>query len=379
MLELDDRLLRCRDAVADAATDLRARALAVDAEPDDMAAHLGSPVLAMIRDGSIPARFRPSGPAAVPLGSFTDSCLDRVVSTVEFARGDAGVLLACPGPALAGIVVDALGSPAQQELFYRRVVDGGVWTFFAMTEPEHGSDAAAMETRLEKAADGGHRLHGVKRYIGNAARAGIGVVFARTGRGALSIRAALVELPAPGCTARRLDMIGLRGAYLSELRFDGAEVPAGMLLGQHLPVARRGMWGAIKTFNQMRVQIGAMALGTALAMHDCVRGLRPAAADVDLMASRLAAARLLIYEAAAAVDADPERGYLSSVGKLHCTRLGIDVARWAVGALGPAALLEHPLLEKWSRDIRAFEFMDGTANMQRLTVAQAYLKAGGHA
>jgi alkylation response protein AidB-like acyl-CoA dehydrogenase len=121
-----------------------------------------------------------------------------------------------------------------------------------------------------------------------------------------------------------------------------------------------------------------MAVGTALAMHDCVSGLRPSAPGIDMMAARLAAARTLLYQTAAGVDAEPEHGYLSSVSKVHCTRLGMEVAQWATAALGPAALMEHPLLEKWSRDIRAFEFMDGTANIQRLTVAQGYFKAGTH-
>lgn len=378
MIELDDRLLACRDASMAAARDLRGRALAVDADPDDMAPHLNSPVLAMVRAGALPARYRSPALASEPWARGNDSCLDRVVSTLEFSRGDAGVLLACPGPALAGIAVDALGSPQQQDLFYRRLLDGHVWTFFAMTEPDHGSDATAMQTRLDKAGPGEYRLHGVKRYIGNGARAGIGVVFARTGPGALSIRAALIELPQPGCTVRRLDMIGLRGAYLSEMRFDDVRVPADMLLGQHLPATRRGLWGAIKTFNQMRVQIGAMAVGTALAMHDCVSGLRPSAPGIDVMAARLAAARALLYQTAAGVDAEPEHGYLSSVSKVHCTRLGMEVAQWATAAIGPAALMEHPLLEKWWRDVRAFEFMDGTANIQRLTVAQGYFKAGTH-
>jgi alkylation response protein AidB-like acyl-CoA dehydrogenase len=374
VIEWDARLAACRDASVAAAADLRRRALAVDADPDLMEPHFDSPTFAMIRTGSTPIRYRQTKLDTGPWRYDNDSCLERVISTLELARGDAAMMLACPGPALAGIVVDVLGSEAQKELFYRRIGDGRTWSFFAMSEPGRGNDATAMETRLEAAGPDGYRLHGVKRYIGNGARGGIGVVFARTGRSALSIRAVLIEPPETGWKAERLDMVGLRGAYLSEVHLDGVPVPAGMVLGEHLPVTRRGMWGAIQTFHNMRIQIGAMAVGTGLAMCEYVAEHRRHAPGADLFAARLDAAKELVYDAAAGYDADPDQAYLSSVAKLTGTRLAIEVGRWAAAALGPASLIEHPLLEKWTRDVCAFEFMDGTSNIQRLHVAQGYLK-----
>lgn len=371
--ELDERLEAMRAVTAEYAADLRSRALAVDADPDDMKSHLDSPALSLIRTASMPERYRTTPLRADRWEYRYDSCLERVIGLLEMARGDAGLVLACPGPALAGVVVDALGSEDQRDRFYRRIAGGDAWTFFAMTEAARGNDATAMETRLER--DGADfRLHGAKRYIGNGARGDIGVVFARTGRGTLSIRAALVELPAPGWFGHRLDMIGLRGAYLSELHFDNVPVPRESLLGEHLPVTRRGMWGAIQTFNNVRVQVGAMAVGTALAMYDLVIEQRPDALGADVVLGRLEAARALIYEAATYVDGDPNRSYLSAAAKLTATRLAVDVAAWASASLGPASLLEHPLLEKWVRDVCAFEFMEGTTNIQRLHVAQGFLK-----
>jgi alkylation response protein AidB-like acyl-CoA dehydrogenase len=374
MIELDERLAVSRDYAVEAAADLRGRALSVDADPDDMEQHLNTPVLRMIRTVCTPARFRDNDAETSEYSFDNDSCLERVVGTMELARGDAGMVLATPGPALAGIIVDVLGSPAQQELFYRRVADGRTWTFFAMTEPARGNDATAMETRLEKVGSDGYRLYGQKCYIGSGARGGIGVVFARTGPSPLSIRAFLVEPPKPGFSGHRLDMVGLRGAYLSELTFDGVEVPREMMLGEHLGPTRRGMWGAMRTFNNMRIQVASMALGTAFAMHDYVRGVRPDAPGSDLIAARLEAARMLAYDAAAYVDHDSEQAYFPSVAKLSATPLAIGISRWAAASLGAASLIEHPLLEKWHRDVRAFEFMEGTTNIQRLHVAGGYLK-----
>ncbi|RBM20471.1 acyl-CoA dehydrogenase family protein [Streptomyces sp. PT12] len=370
MIELDDRLRAIRDRHREAAEDLRSRALAIDADPEAMEAHLDSPAYLMIRESSMPPAYRTSATAAA--SPDRGSCLENIVGLVELFRGDVAALLACPSPALAGVFVELLGDAAQKERFYRRIADGRTWSFFAMTEAGRGNDATAMETRLERDGSGGWLLHGAKRYIGHGARGGVGVVFGRTGRSALSIRAALVELPLPGWHAERLDMVGLRGAFLSELRFDGLPVAGDMLLGEHLPVTRRGIWGALTTFNNMRMQIAAAAVGTALAMAEYVAEHRKGAPGADLVAARAQAARHLVYEAAARLDRSPERGYLSSAAKLGATKMAVATAHWAAAALGPAGLLEHPLLEKWTRDVRAFEFMDGTGNIQRLHVARGY-------
>jgi alkylation response protein AidB-like acyl-CoA dehydrogenase len=167
-------------------------------------------------------------------------------------------------------------------------------------------------------------------------------------------------------------MVGLRGAFLSEIEFDGVAVAGDMLLGEHLPVTRRGIWGAMKTFNNMRIQIAAAAVGTAVAMAEYVAEHRKNAPDVQLVLARAEAARELVYEAAARLDHAPERGYLSSAAKLGATRMAVETARWAGAALGPSGLIEHPLVEKWGRDVCAFEFMDGTTNIQRLHVARGY-------
>jgi alkylation response protein AidB-like acyl-CoA dehydrogenase len=381
MIELSGRLLLLRDAVREAAMDLRVRALSVDADPDAMDQHIGCTGFLTVQTAGTPPRYRAWSAPARKL--FDDgSCLEAAVANLELARGDAGMILACPGPALAGVAVDYLGSHEQQELFYRRLEDGRTWTFFAMTEPGRGNDATAMRTRLDPDGSGGYLLSGGKRYIGNGARGGIGVVFARTGKSVLSIRAALVEVPARGWSGRRLDMIGLRGAYLSELEFDGVPVAGHMLLGGHLPAARRGMWGAIRTFNKMRIQVAALAVGTAMAICEYVAEQRTSMhrarragldlAGLDLAVARAEAARRLVYLAAARVDQDPDRGYLSCAAKLAATRMAVETARWGAAALGPASLIEHPLLEKWTRDVCSFEFMEGTDNIQRIHVAHGY-------
>jgi alkylation response protein AidB-like acyl-CoA dehydrogenase len=372
MIELTAAAREIRDVSRYAAEYLRAQALAVDADPDAMEPYLDSEVFAMIRQYGLPVEYRESLPGTPLRIPDRVSCLENTVGTLELARGDAAVALACPAPALAGTMVSILGDERQRERFFTRVHGGRTWTFFAMTEPDVGSDATALRTRLEKDGTGGWSLTGRKRYVGNAARGGVGVVFARTGRSPLSIRAVLVEPPQPGWYGRRLDMIGLRGAYISELEFDAVPVRDDQLLGAHLSVTRRGMWGAMQTFNAMRVQVAATAVGTALAMVEYVAEHRKGAPGAELVRGRVEAARRLVYEAAARIDQAPERGYLSSAAKVGATRVGVETARWAAGAVGPGGLIEHPLLEKWTRDVRAFEFMEGTENIHRLRLAAGY-------
>lgn len=373
-MELDSALLAARESAREHAADLRSRALAVDAHPEDMRPHLDSPAYQAIQRGYFPTGYA--------LGdTFTRmSYLEETVWLTELARGDAGALLACPGPALAGLAVNLLGSPEQVERFYSTIEDGRTWAFCAVTEPMAGSDATNMQTELRPDGAGGFLLHGTKRYIGNGERGSIGVVFARTGSSPLSIRAALVDLPATGADRFALDMIGLRGARLSQLDFHGVPVSSSSLLGNHLSPMRRGMWGAMQMFNAARLQIGAMAVGTAFAVHDYVAGERSAfpawqRAELDGTRAHVEAARRLLYRAGADVDADPEHSQLAAQAKLTAVRLAVRVTTRLPRFLGPGALVDHPLLEKWWRDTRAFEFMEGTSSIQLLTIARQHLRA----
>ena len=380
-MELDSDLLAIRAGAREIAVGLRARALAVDAAPDRLDEHLDG--LQAVREMARPGM----------------RCLEAAVGLIELAWGDAGLVLACPGPGLAGVVVALLGDEAQRAQLDAAVSGGRSWAFVAITEPGSGSDVAAMRTRLvpdgsggpdvtdaSGVADaageaGGYLLNGEKVYIGNGARASAGVVFARSGDGPLAIRAALIQAPFPGLTATALDMVGLRGAAISRLCFDAVPVPPGALLGSHLRQVHRGMWGAIQAFNTVRVHVAALAVGTALAVHDYVRDARgrprqDEAAALDRIGARIETVRRLTYRAAAAVDADSGHGSLASLAKLEAVALAQQACTQLPRLLGPGALLDHPLLEKWRRDCVAFEFMEGTSFIQRLNVTHGYLRAG---
>lgn len=346
------------------AADLRSRALDVDAHPAEVARHVDSPGMrAVHRISTVPEEPQP------------DRCLRLTAATLEAARGDAGVLLASPGPSLAGVLIDLLADTAQRDRFRSALADARSWAFCAITEPQGGSDVLGLRTQLRRTPDG-LRLSGSKTYVGNASRSRLGVVLARTGPTPLHIRAVVVDARSAGVAGSALPMAGLRGARIGRLTFDDVPVRDEDVLGAHLPPSRRGLWGAIRAFASVRVQVAAMAVATAGGVCDYLTEHGISAGDGELAAARarIATAEELLLRAAGAVDRNEGRGQLSALAKLTGTRLAVDVTTRLPARLGRGALLDHPLLEKWRRDAAGFEFMEGTSAIQLLHIADGALR-----
>jgi acyl-CoA dehydrogenase len=380
MIQLDDRLLTLRKHAGGWATELREHALAADLDGGPPRA-LDSVAVAYLRRTGIPPEFSVDPPTLEGYRYHGMSTLERVVAMEELAAGDVGTVLAAPGASLSGVLVGRLGDEAQKESFFGRLQgDADVWTFFALTEPSGGSDAGGLTTRLSADGSGGYRLTGAKRFVGNAHRAALGVVFGRTGPGPLRIVAVLVETDDPGYTATPLPMIGLRAAQICAIDLEDVAVPADRLLGRHLSASARGLWPAVQTFNTLRPGVAAMAVGIARAALDHVslhrRRLSAAERDtVERLTARLVGVRQLVYAAAVAVDADARDGAPASAAKARATALAEDATLTALRLFGPGARLDHPWLDKLSRDALGVEFMEGARDIQRLTVAQQV--AGG--
>lgn len=373
MITLDPGLAALRAQVAEWAVDFRTLGLELDADPDAIHRHLDLPAVRYLATLFVPPEWGAEGVHVAGRRFYGLGALERAVVMEELACADAGMLLASPGPSMSGVLVDLIADDEQKAWYYGRVLTSPQWTFFGLTEPGHGSNAGELQTRLTP--DG--RLHGAKRYVGNAARASTGVVFARTRPGPAGITAVLVDTSDPGYTATPLDMHGLRGARIGEMTLSGVEVPPDRVLGRHLSPTRRGMPACVRTFNRLRPAVAAMALGIARAAYEYVRTCRPAQAGqdrLDELARRIHGTRELIHLAAATVDARPDAGHVASAAKARACRLAEDATVTACRLLGPGARLEHPLLDKLSRDARGVEFMEGTEHMQKLNLFQGLLR-----
>lgn len=307
---------------------------------------------------------------------YLDTAVEQVTVLEELSRVDAGAVLAQPGPSMSGFVVSELADRAQYERYFSRLADRPTWTFFGMTEPNHGSDPAGMSTAVRACGTGEYLLSGTKRFVGNGARAGIGVVFARRRPGPLGIGAVLLETDRPGFTGVGLDTLGLRALQLSELRMRDVPLTDDDLLGKDRSATRQGMWAAVRTFNRYRPVVSSLALGVAQAAYDYAveHGPRRAADRLAGYADRLRGTRTLVLAAARSADRDPADGTLASAAKIRATQLAEELTLAAVDCFGPGARWDHPLLDKYIRDARAFEFMEGTSTIQRLNLAQGYLQ-----
>ncbi|MEV6598115.1 acyl-CoA dehydrogenase family protein [Actinoplanes sp. NPDC051346] len=382
---LDERLVALRGQLREWATDFREHAMALDRNPAHIANLLDLPGVRLLSTLGVPADF---GGPGLRVGRFRYdgmSALERVVIIEELARGDAAMVLASPGPSMSGVLLEHLADERQKARFYERITASATWTFFGLTEPDHGSDATAIATSLRPVEEAGGELSlsGAKRYVGNAARASLGVVFARTAPGPFGMSAVVVDTRSPGFTAEPLDMLGLRGAQISAIALDDVRVSAEWQLGRHLPVTRRGTLAFIKVFNQLRPTVAAMAVAVAAAAHELVRehaGTTGGAQRdaLEVMGDRIAMTRTLVHQAAREVDATGN-GQLASVAKMSACRLAEETTLRAAALLGPGARLEIPLLDKLVRDARGLEFMEGTTNIQRLNVFPTLTSAVGRA
>jgi acyl-CoA dehydrogenase len=266
------------------------------------------------------------------------------------------------------------------------VVAGSTVAAFALTEPDAGSDAAALALRAEPVADG-WRLHGEKAWISNAPEADVYTVFARTtpGAGARGVTAFVVPGDAPGLSGEHLDLLSPHPIGL--LHLDGVRVGLDDVLGE----VDAGFRVAMRTLDLFRPSVGAFAVGMARAALDATLehvSTRQAyggalveqqavAHSLASMATLLEASRLLVYAAASAYDAGAPRGEVTrraAMAKLFATESAQQVVDQCVQLHGARALQRGHLLERLYRDVRAPRIYEGASEVQRSVIARELLE-----
>ncbi|MGW4114387.1 acyl-CoA dehydrogenase family protein [Actinosynnema sp. NPDC004786] len=373
MSAVEGRLVALREQVREWGVDFRRLGLALDRDPELIRAHLDLPAVRYLATMGVPPEYGNLPEPVAGTRCYGTRALERAIILEELAFADVGMLVASPGPLLVGVLIDLLADREQKEWFYGRLLAEPLWTFFALAEPDGGTGTGTSGTAANSGTTltqvgGDVRLSGEKRYVVNACRARLGVVFARVGSGMLGVNAVLVETPTPGFSATPLESIGLRGARIGAITMDDVHVPAARLVGRHLPPAQRGTWASVQTFNLLRPAVAAIALGIARAAHEYVvdhrTTLRRDERDrLDELGRRVTAARALVHLAARAVDARTSDGHLASAAQARACRLAVDATRAACGFFGVGARFDHPLLDKLVRDARGLEVVEGTAKL----------------
>lgn len=301
----------------------------------------------------------------------SSSCLERTQLIESLSYGDAGVMLASPGPSLAGLMVRELGDEAQKEYFFNNIKMRRCPSFFAVTEPNKGSDAANLTTYLKVLDSKYYSLNGEKCFIGHGADAPIGVLMARSSEGPLGMCAILItpeELKQPEVQRAPLNMLGLRGARLAKMSFHNLRIKKENILGRHLSPMRRGVMAMIKTFNRMRPAVAAFALGHAQAVLDYAREhedgfLKKSKPILNEMEFEISIIRSLLYSCSKQIDQNPYEDSLASLAKFNAVKIAEKVSIEAIKYFGAHELNHHPLLMKWFRDVFGFEYMEGSSLM----------------
>jgi acyl-CoA dehydrogenase len=319
------------------------------------------------------------------------------IGAEELAWADAAMLLCIPGPGLGGPPVRATGTPEQKERFlgmFANMEETELkWGAYGLTEPGAGSDVAAIRTSCRK--DGDHWvLNGRKCYITNGARAIWTVIFATVdpALGRAGHRAFVVEKGTPGFEIGKIEeKLGLRANETAELVLEDCRVPDANLLGGEEAYANRagGFMTAMKTFDNTRPLVGAMAVGIGRAAYEYARDFvkenyvlsRPIpryAAIAERLAKigrRLEAARSLVYRATYLADMSIPNAKEASMAKAAAGQAAIWACIEAIEICGAHGSLqtEHALLEKWFRDIKVYDIFEGTGNIQRIVISKRIL------
>jgi acyl-CoA dehydrogenase len=317
------------------------------------------------------------------------SNLSTVLSIIELCWGDVGLLLSMPRQGLGN---SAIASVASEEQLARY---GGRWAAMAITEPEAGSDSAAIRTTADLDGEE-YVLNGEKIYVTSGERADLVVVWATLDRsvGRAAIRSFIVERSNPGMKLERLEhKLGIRASDTAAFRLEDCRVPKEAMLGGERKDAtdtKEGFGGAMQTFDNTRPLVAAMAVGVARASLDETRArladagveidyARPALAQSAAAARFLAmeadyeAARLLTLQAAWMADNAQPNSVQASMAKAKAGRTCVEVALGCVELCGSVGYAENELLEKWSRDAKILDIFEGTQQIQLLIVARALL------
>ena len=312
--------------------------------------------------------------------------LAAVLGMIELCWGDLGLALSIPRQGLGNAAIAAVATPEQKRRF------AGRWVAMAITEPSAGSDSAAIRTTARRDGDE-WVLDGEKIFVTAGERADAVVVWASLdlALGRAAVKPFLVPKDAPGLEVARLERkLGIRASDTATILLEGCRIPADHILGSPEIDTSKSFAGAMKTFDNTRPIIAAMAVGVAraalerirelLAASDpSIRELRPgpsashAAHVLCELEAELEAARLLTLRAAWMADCGLPNSLEASMAKAKAGRVATDIALRCVELAGAAGYAEGELLEKWARDAKILDIFEGTQQIQLLVVARRLL------
>jgi butyryl-CoA dehydrogenase len=324
-------------------------------------------------------------------GGMGAGLLDLCIATEELSRVDGGVATVYAASFLGMFPILLFGTEEQKKKYLPDIASGKKLTAFALTEPEAGSDAAAVKTTAKKDGDY-YILNGTKHFITNGGDAEVYTIIAVTdkNRGPRGVSAFILEKGMEGFTfGKKEEKMGIRASSTGELIFNDVKVPKENLLGQKEGI---GFVATMKTYDQSRPGVAAQAVGIgqgALELateysHQRVQfgktissfqGIQWMLAD---MATKVEAARSLVYSVASMVDRGvKDVGAASAAAKLFASDTAMEVATNAVQIYGGYGYMRDYPIEKFMRDAKITQIYEGTNQIQRSIIALNLIKRYG--
>ena len=314
-----------------------------------------------------------------------------LVALEEIAAVDASVAVAMSvHNSLPTQMILRYGSEAQRERYLPAMARGEWLGAFALSEPEAGSDAAAMTTQAARDGDG-WILDGTKAWVTSGNQAGVILAMARTDRpgerrGARGISAFIITPELQGFrVGKKENKLGLRASPTVQLSFDRMRVPGDQLLGTE----GKGFVYAMQSLDNGRLGVAAQAVGIARAALEYsvryagerrqfghpIKEFEAIQFKLANMATRITAARALLYSAASAKDRGEPITQFSSMSKLFASETAMWVTTEAIQIFGGYGYMTEYPVERLFRDAKVTEIYEGTSEIQRIVIArQLYAK-----
>ena len=320
-------------------------------------------------------------------GGIGASELAILMAIEELSRHCATTALILCVQQLGSLPILLVGTEEQKRTYVPPLASGEWLAAYGLTESGSGSDAAAMQTVAVRKGDT-YILNGSKRFITNGGLAQVNSVFAMTDRelGTHGISAFIVEKDFPGFSVGRIeDKMGIKGSQTAELIFTDCEVPAENLLGRE----GEGFRIAMMTLDRTRPGIAAQALGIAQGALDLavsyskqrIQFGRPIADNQGIqfmvadMATKIEAARLLVYNVAEMIDRGEQNfSKYSCMAKTFASDVAMEVTNDTIQILGGYGYMKEYPAERMMRDAKITQIYEGTNQIQRLVVARDVLK-----
>ena len=313
--------------------------------------------------------------------------LANAVIIEEIARQDGGVaLMVAAHNGLCLSQINLVASEAQKRKYLPKLASGEWLGAWGLTEPSSGSDAAALQSRAERDGDG-WRLTGHKQFITNGLRAQVFVILARTdhGSGKKGISAFIVERGDEGFEiGKKEDKLGMRSSDTVTLDFENVYVGPDRLLGEY----GMGYVDALRVLERGRVGIGALSLGLArgcveesiayakerVAFGQPIANFQAIQFMLADMATEVEAARLLIWDAASALDRGENAKMKAAAAKMFASEIATRAGLNAIQIQGGYGYTKDMPVERYMRDAKLCEIGEGSSQIQRIVIARELLE-----